>query len=192
LQYGKGFDFIKLAAPLPTNPSSPHDFGVIHTGRLPASGPELCSDGEKENPGQAASSAGVTLTVEQCAVVKIDTITYFDPAKRTFRAVRLPASATTPAIDGSLGLELVYGLAPIRTRICPAAKLTVPNGPGWNANAEVEFFIHGVDVPEYFSLYGGWTKVSEGSVSADGNTVSTNDGEGLPELGVVGIRLKTP
>jgi hypothetical protein len=73
--------------------------------------------------------------------------------------------------------------------MCPAAALSVPNSPGWKAGAHVELFLHGIDVAEEWAPYGGWAKVSDGSVSADGKTIATDPDGGLPALSVVGIRL---
>ncbi|HEX7671984.1 MAG TPA: hypothetical protein VF395_20455, partial [Polyangiaceae bacterium] len=87
--------------------------------------------------------------------------------------------------------EIIVGLTPTSTTFCPRAGLSVPNTPGWKAGAAVEFFLHGVEVTEEFAPYGGWAKVSSGTVSADGKTVDTDPDEtsGLPILSVVGVRL---
>ena len=68
--------------------------------------------------------------------------------------------------------------------------LTVSNDTGWPAGTAVEFFVHGTDVGEYWAPWGGWAKVSDGQVSADGKTISTNGGGGVPELSAFGIRKK--
>ena len=67
--------------------------------------------------------------------------------------------------------------------------LTVPNTAGWPAGQAVEVFIHGVSVEEEWAPYAGWAKVSGGVVSDDGLSVVSTEGEGLPVLGVVGVRL---
>jgi hypothetical protein len=93
-------------------------------------------------------------------------------------------------VDPSLGFGIIVALTPEGTEVCPAAKLTVPNSPGWPAGSAVEIYLHGVDVAEAWAPYGGWAKVSDGIVSSDGASVTTVDGSGLPELSVVGIRRK--
>jgi hypothetical protein len=92
-------------------------------------------------------------------------------------------------VDASLGFELVVALTPVGTELCPAVVLTLPNSPQWKAGSAVEIFLHGVDVAEAWAPYGGWAKVSDGAVSADGLTIETSPGAGLPALSAVGVRL---
>lgn len=66
----------------------------------------------------------------------------------------------------------------------------MPNSAKWPAGTDVEFVIHGVDVGQEWAAYGKWQKVSDGKVSADGATVSTVDGGGLPVLTAFGVRKK--
>jgi len=68
--------------------------------------------------------------------------------------------------------------------------VTVPNDPMWAAGTDVEFYIHSVDVGQDWAPYAGWAKVSDGKVSADGKTISTAAGQGLPVLEVFGIQKK--
>jgi len=183
LLWGAGLTFIKMSAELPSMPDA--DFGVINTVRLPdfAQGADLT---EGDN-----TQGDVTLTIAAGASIDIDGILYSDAAQRGFRTVSFkPSDGNFPSIDDSLGLVQLYGLAPINTDICPAATMTVPNDAGWPANAAVEFYFHGTKTFAHWAPYGGWAKVSDGTVSGDGATVSTNDGEGIPELGLVGIKLK--
>lgn len=182
-KYGDGLEFAKFAAPVPAGDTT-FDMNIVSL-RLPAVG-----TGDLLTPGASAKSNGVVIDIAAGAKVKIDLLTYEDPAQATFRAALLPAGANVPAVDPTLDLEVVYGAAPMETLLCPAAKLHIPNTAGWAANAPVEFFIHGLEVGQEWAPYGGWAMVSEGAVSADGKEVVTADGQGIPFLSTFGVRLK--
>jgi hypothetical protein len=78
----------------------------------------------------------------------------------------------------------------VDTFFCPAAMVTVPNTPGWAAGTAVEFYVHGLSVGQEHVPYGEWAKISDGAVSADGTTISTAAGGGLPVLSAFGIKKK--
>jgi hypothetical protein len=192
LLYGDGVAFVTLVASLPSTPDA--DFGFVSTARLPdaASGVPLV-------PGQDAVSGDVTLRLAASASAEFDILSYCFADEQTFRAVTIPVdgSATLPSVDPALGLEMLFGMAPERTQFCPAAQMTVPNAPGWPADAEVEFWYLGTSfyyldpsIVEDYAPWGGWGKVSDGVVAADGTAVSTDPDEGIPVLGVIGVRLK--
>jgi hypothetical protein len=187
LSYGDGQLYVKMSPLQPTLPD--HDWGTVHTVRLPD-----YADGVAMKAGESVSQAGVTLAIAPGAVIEHDAILYADESEQVFRVARFPAPLTDehrfPAIDASPGVELVVGLAPLYTQICPAAKMTVDNALGWPAASAVEFYLHGVLNAPGSAPYGGWKKLSDGSVSADGKTVSTADGAGIGELGVIGIKRK--
>ena len=96
-----------------------------------------------------------------------------------------------PAVTSSgLNIEVVVGMAPVDTVVCPAAALTVPNTLGWTAGAEVEFYLHGTLTFEHWAPYGEWEKVAEGVVDGDGTSITTKDGEGIHLIGTYGLVLK--
>lgn len=179
-KYGDGLLYGRFAVPLSEGKSS---FPSAVTPRLPEPGAPL-------EAGKEATSGGVTLVLASGTEVDIDTLTYTSPEEEAFRAALIPLEKAPPAVDPSLGLEILYAAAPVETFFCPAAELVVPNTPGWPADTEVEVFVHGVDTSERFVPYGGWAKVSDGRVSADGATVATSPGGGLPVLSAFGIRKK--
>lgn len=184
-KYGGGQNYAKFALPLGSAPVDV-ELGDQRTAAFDA--PEL---GAPMTPGIAATSHGVTLTLATGTTVTIDPFDYEAPDLKKFRAVEIPVDQAPAAVDPSLGLEIIVGLTPTSTTFCPRAALSVPNTPGWKAGAPVEFFLHGIEVTEEFAPYGGWAKVSSGTVSADGKTVDTDSDEtaGLPILSVVGVRL---
>lgn len=94
------------------------------------------------------------------------------------------------------GFGLLYGLAPAETTICPPAAVTValphattsPNDLGWMAGTAVEFWEMTTDTGQTWAPYAGWAKISDGTVSADGTSVSTKPGQGFPFLETFAIR----
>jgi hypothetical protein len=93
-------------------------------------------------------------------------------------------------VDPTLGFEIIVATTPVATEFCPAAELRLPNSLNWVANTPVEFFVHGVEIAEDYAPYGGWAKVSDGSVSPDGVSIVTSEDGGIPVLGVFGIKIK--
>jgi hypothetical protein len=184
LLYGDGIEWVDLFAPLPNPPNV--TLGTISAARLPAA-----ASGALIALGQDAVSGDVTLHIDAAAYVEFDQLTYCSPEEESFRAVTLPldGTATLPGVAVDPGIEMAFGMAPLGTAICPAAKMTVPNLPGWTAGAAVEFLLEGVTASQDWARFGEWTKVSDGAVSADGITVSTSDGQGIPQIGTIGVRL---
>lgn len=180
--YGKGKHWVLMGADLPSMTDA--NFGTIDAVPMPAfSAGVAFADGD-------VTQNGVTLTLEPCSDIKYP-IDWSDPNEQVFRAVMFsPSDGNFPGIDSNLNFEVMVALAPMPTSICPAAKLTIPNEPSLAANAEVEFLLYGTRTFQHWSEYGTWSVVSEGTVSADGNTITTNDGEGIPDLGLYGVRLK--
>jgi hypothetical protein len=181
-KYGDGLEWTKFAQPVPAGDTA---VGTVAALKLPALG-----TGDMFAVGASVKSNGVTIDVPAGGSVTVDTLTYEDPTTQTFRVALLPAGAVVPAIDPTLGLEIVYGAAPMETEFCPPATLHVPNTAGWTAGAAVELFIHGLDVGQELAPYGGWAKVSDAAVSADGKEIVTADGQGIPLLSTFGLRLK--
>lgn len=165
--------------------------GYLYDGQSPFSGifPRMVDSSTALAAGASASAAGATIEVPAGGVVVVDDLIYDAPPKQTFRAGAI-AAADVEAVTGDASFAMVYALGPNETLFCPPAKLTLDNYAGLAANAEVEFFVQEVNIAEHFGAYGTWNKIGEGTVSADGETVSTNDGEGLPVLLAVAVRLK--
>jgi hypothetical protein len=139
--------------------------------------------------GGAVTSSAATLTVAASAVT-------FDPTEpndvdlHRFRAAQVPIAKAPPGTPANI--EVVWGLGPVNAALKPAAKLTVPNTAMWPANAAVLVYLNGVDAFEMTPPvpYGTWGAIGTAHVSADGMTVSTDTGvgNGLPMLGMVGMR----
>jgi hypothetical protein len=165
--------------------------GYLYDGQTPFEGifPRLVDSDTALAAGASVTAAGATIEVPAGGVVVVDDLIYDSPEKQTFRAASI-ATDDVAAVTGDASFAMVYALGPNETLFCPPAKLTLDNYAGLAANAEVEFFVQEVNIAQHFGAYGTWNKIGEGTVSADGQTVSTNDDEGLPVLLAVAVRLK--
>jgi hypothetical protein len=181
-KFGLGITYVKWAIPLPAGAT--HALGDVMTAKLPD-----ISTGLELTPGSDLDSGGIVLSIPADAKVDVDLLSYELPEQHRFRAVEVPV-AKAPAFAQAEGFEIIVGTTPVDTYICPAAKLSVPNSPGWPAGTEVEFWLHSVEPAEEWAPYGGWAKVSDGTVSGDGQSVVTADGQGVPQLSVFGIKKK--
>ena len=138
--------------------------------------------------GTTLTSGDLSLTVDAEGVIEVDEINFPEPEQQLFRSSTVPAARIAEVIDPALGLEMLFAAGPFETLFCPAAKVSVPNSEGWDPGTAVELWLQGVDTLQHWAPYAGWTKVSTGAVSADGLTIETTEGEGLPSLGVIGFK----
>jgi hypothetical protein len=181
-KYGDGLEYGKFAVALPEAVNVLPSAAIA---RLPP-----FAEGQTLAPGTTVTSGDVTLTIPAETSVEIDYLIYDETEKEGFRTTTILDPTAVIAIDQTLNLEIAYAVAPVETLFCPAVMVTVPNTPMWAANADVEFFVHGVDVGRHWAPYAGWAKMSDGKVSADGTTISTSPEGGMSILSVFGIRLK--
>ncbi len=156
---------------------------------LPGIFPRIVDSGDPFVAGGSVTVAGATIEVPAGGAVVVDDLIYDEPAKQTFRAVTID-EADIDAATETTGFAMVYALGPVDTLFCPPAKLTVDNYASLPADTAVEFWGQLLEVSESFGGYGEWVKLSDGTVSADGMTVSTDDGQGLAVLVTVAIKAK--
>jgi hypothetical protein len=191
---GNGFDIIQPAFKVGDGliyarmlrPLGPGDvvFDPFVTPKLPP-----LAEGAKLAAGTIMQSAGTSLELAPDGVFEVDILLFDDPATQVYRAAAVPASAMDPSfVAAGPKLEAFHALAPTGALLCPPAKFTMANEAGWAAGASVEFFVLGMEVSEIWAPYGEFAKVSDGRVSDDGKTISTTDGQGLPILGIIGVR----
>lgn len=186
LIYGDGVEYVKMAAPIAAADLPSNDFGDIVTVKFPA-----LSEGVALEAGKDATQNGVTVGVGADATIKFDTILNSDPTEQVLRAVVFkPSDGPFLAVPSTLGVEILVAVGATNTTICPAAKLSVPNSEGWDPGTEVEFHYHNHNTFNHWGPYAGWALVSGGKVSTDGKSIETNDGEGVPQLGLFGIKKK--
>jgi hypothetical protein len=180
-KFGDAVLYAELAIPLTTPMIT---FPTVGTGKLPATGAAFAAGGD-------AISGGVTVSVPKGATIAINELVFDTPTKQQLRAVEMPIAQEAAVLAPlALGFEVLYALGPAGTTFCPAAKVTVPNTAQWAAGQAVEFWVMTIDVGQEFAPYAGWAKASDGAVSADGKTVSTDDGAGFIYLDNFGVRKK--
>jgi hypothetical protein len=184
LRFGDSISWAELAVPVTMASAS---LGTLTTAPLPATGATFM-------PGGDAMSSGVTISLATGAAVSIDQLNYSTAAEQLFRAVQIPIAAegSLPGIAAH-SFVVLYGVTPLETTFCPAARVAVPNNlaPPLAAGAMVEFWGFGIDTLQLWAPYGDWTKISDGEVSADGTTISTAAGQGFPVLESFAIRVKS-
>ena len=148
--------------------------GDIHLITLPdyAQGITMTADAEHD-------SNGVILTTEPGTVFDHDTLLYMDESQHVWRANAVdPTGFNFPGVaNAPANMEVLVGLGPNNTVVCPAAKLTVPNVAGWADGTMVDFWVHGHLTFKHYAPYGEWTKVSDGIV--ENGVVTTVDGQGI-------------
>jgi len=180
-KYGDGFDFAELAVPLG---AAEQDLGELVALPLPP-----LSEGAKFPNSGALSNGDLTLHLDVHGGFEHDVLTYSDESARVFRSVSVPIAQSAQALPPSFGFELAYGLAPLGTTFCPAAKLSLKNTLDWPPETDVEVFVQGLDVSEKWAPYGSWLQVAEARVSSDGQSIDTTSG-GIPILSSIALRRK--
>lgn len=185
-KFGDAVTYSELSIPISMTDTN---VGTVGTPKLPATGPALVA-------GMDATVGNIKLSIPAGAGIVVNELLYDTPEKQQLRVVEMPLTNLGPVltpvqIDGApANFEVLYGLSPAGTTVCPAAKITVPNTKAWPAGTQVEFFVTTVDTAQEFAPYAGWAKMSDGAVSADGTTVSTADGGGFIYLDNFAIRKK--
>lgn len=182
LKYGLGVEYVKFAQLLPTE-GTEHAVGDVTAIRLPA-----VAEGSEIVAGASATSNGVTLSLASGTSIEHDILVFDTPELQRFRAIQVPLGKAPPAVDTSVGFELLVATTPVDAKFCPHASLSLPNSAGWAPGTAVELWVHGVTLDEEWAPYGGWGKVSGGTVSSDGARIETNADEGVPMLGLFGVR----
>lgn len=177
LKAGDGLDVAKFGFALPAEGES-----------ATATVPVLVDGGTVLETGAAAEADGVTLTVADDGVVALNLLDFSDPGEDTFRAAVVPLDLTD-TIAPDEGFEMIVGLGPHETRFCPPASLSIPNDAALEPGTAVELVLYGLQVGENFVPYGEWSPIATGTVSEDGSVITTDDGEGIPVLGPVGVRV---
>jgi hypothetical protein len=180
--YGDALQWPLLLVPVPPGPTV--NLGTLVTGALPSMGAAFV-------PGGDAVSGDVTVSLAPGGAAFVDTLLYDTADAQKLRAVAIPVAleSAIPSVAGH-SLALLYGVTPIDTLFCPAARVAIPNRLGWPAGARVGFYILGDDTAQPWAPYGDWARISLGSVSGDGATVATDDAEGFPLLETFGVRLE--
>jgi hypothetical protein len=177
-KYGDGTKHARFAIPVEEADTS---LGTLVTVALPSQGVDLVI-------GTVVESGPMKLDIAAGSGFLIDELTWDEPHELLFRAASMDPTVLPAGVGVPEGIVTVYGVAPLETIFCPPAQVTVVNETALPANSAVEFWSHGVDVFEFAAPYAGWRKVSDGTVSADGATISTTAGQGIEVLTTFGIK----
>ena len=144
------------------------------------------STGSPFEPGRTLRSSGVELELSSDVKVELD-LFEFSEEEQVFLAREFPEAAY-PETARDEGFLMLVALGPVKAKLCPPAKLTVPNSRNLDPGTELSIYAHSTDVEAEFAPYGEWAPVSDATVSEDGQTIVTDAGQGLPFLSVIGIK----
>lgn len=178
-KYGDGVRHAQLALLLGAGPR--HELGDQITLTLPDLG-----SGSALVPGTTLESSGVELTLDPTTTITMDLA--LEDEEEVFLAEEFPREAF-PSVAADQDFVAMFALGPPKTKLCPPARLRLPNSTGLSAGSRVSVVLHGIDPVAYtHAPYGGWAEVSTATVSEDGAFIETEPTEGLPMLSVIGIR----
>jgi hypothetical protein len=151
---------------------------------LPASGPLIALD----QSAQTLTSGDVTLNLASGTKVMLDVEDVaLKDVGRQLRVVKISPPSKLPFFDGQSEPDALYGFAPFEVFFSQPTPLTFANSAALPANAAVDVLEMGglinVNPPA-----GNFTKVATAHVSADGNTIVMDSGQGVTELTWIALR----
>lgn len=181
IKYGDGLHYALVALPL--TGQAVYDLGEQHTLKFPAADPDNRFEG-----GQTLTSSDAELTLADDAVTHIDELSYADPSEHLFVAKAFAEDAL-PEAAADQDFVSVWAFGPAKTEFCPPATLSLPNETELEPGTNVELQLLVTDTAGRYGRYAEWTTVATGTVTDDGERIVTDAERGIPELGLVGVRL---
>ena len=134
----------------------------------------------------------VTFSFAAGTEIKIERLELQEPDEQKFRAISIPLDKAPPFVAAAGGnFAAVYAMTPFATRIKPGASVTIANTAKLPANAAVELFQQATMLDDSHGPFGGFSKVADAHVSADGATITTDEGQLVTEITWLGVRAKT-
>jgi hypothetical protein len=179
-KYGDGLRYAQIVLLLEGETN--YELGEQLTVALPTGDPD-----NRFEAGSLLSSSDVTLELADDAEVRIDVLSYADSSEHLFVAKSFDEAAF-PAAAENQNFASVWALGPAKTEICPPATLSLPNSTGLEPNTSVDLLLLITDVSGRHGRYAEWAEVASATVSADGDAIVTDEGRGIPELGLIGVR----
>lgn len=155
--------------------------GTLTLAALPPSGMPM-QDGTS-----VVTSGGVSLSMVG-AKLTFD-FEHASPDAREFRAVAIDPAHLPPSLAGAA--DAAWALAPLNTRIAPAAALSLPNPQNWAPGTAVDVLLDGTDssTTTPAAPWGTWGPLGSATVSGDGQRIEFPAGAGgLPVVAMVGVR----
>lgn len=180
-KYGDGLRYAQIV--VQAAEGERHDLGTQTTLRLPEE-----DTNNRFEAGATVESSGARLTLDADATVKLDRLSYPDAEQHVFVAREFERAVLPPSIEAR-EFDAVWVLGPLKTSFCPSAALSLPNTAKFPAGSVVELHLLVNDIEGHFAPYAEWGKVGEATVTSDGARIETDPHSGLPELGIVGLRL---
>ncbi len=162
------------------------DLGSMGLPLMPTEGVTIPEDGVATT----LTSGDVKLTLPAGLKVTIDKMELGEVDAQKFRAKTISVDKAPPFVDVTLGMVALYAFTPFATELDPGVGVTVPNQAKLAAGTAVEFFVQGTDLDDKYGPFADFTKLAEGHVSADGTTIQTDEGQRIPELTWLGVRVK--
>lgn len=180
-KYGDGVRYAQFARLL--TDGATYDLGDQATVAFPAA-----SESAAFEAGQVVTSGAFELDLTD-TTAKIDMLSFPNDEQHVFVASELEPERWPDAVPSDQQIEQLVALGPLKTKFCPPAALTWPNTAQLPADAAVELLLHITDTANHWGAYGTFASVATGHVSSDGESITTDTDSGLPELGVIGVRL---
>jgi hypothetical protein len=168
-------------APLPSGTGSSLSYAMaLPLLRLPASGPEIVDDAAQKT----VTGDDITLLIPAATKVRFSVEDFGVPHGHELRTLRLAAPAALPF---GAGLSVLYALSPFEAAFDKKVALSIVNRTGLGAGAPVEILVQSGllnDKPPA----GPMVHAANAHVSADGQSITTDPGEGIVELTWIGLR----
>lgn len=178
-KYGDGLHHAQVALLLSGDTS--YALGEQRTVELPKPDPANNFRG-----GDTLSSGEAELSLEEDTEVNIDTLSYADESEHRFVAAAFDEDRFPDAASGE-GFVSLWALGPAKTEFCPPARLSLPNTTQLPSEAEVDLMLLITDVGGRYGRYAEWTPIATARVTDDGARIVTDEGSGIPELGLIGV-----
>jgi hypothetical protein len=161
---------------------------------LPPSNVSLPADGA---PASSVTVGDLTLLVPDNTMFDLDIEDYGTAVGRILRVVSVPL-ASAPAYATAANVNAIYAIAPSSAKSRPNGDMqslvkmgvTLKNSAGLAASAAVDLMVLGDDYMSTPPSVGVLAVAASAHVSADGQTIQTDPGEGISELTWLGVRLK--
>lgn len=184
-------DYLRFAANEPSVISA-----TMRLPALPPSTVQLPPDGA---PASSITVGDLTLSIADGTMFDLDIEDYGTATGRTVRVASVPL-ASAPGYATAANVDAIYAIAPSGAKSRPdvdgGAQLlvkmgvTLKNSAGLPASTAVDLLVLGDDYSSIPPNVGVLAVAASAHVSADGQTIQTDPGEGISELTWLGVRRK--
>jgi hypothetical protein len=154
---------------------------------LPADGPLIALDGSAQT---VTTPEGVTLALDAGTGVQLDVEDFAaGDAGRRLRALRVDPPARLAFVDASAPPAALWGFGPFEVVFSKPARVGFPNTTGLAAGTAVDF-LGQRGLASMAPPAGDLAPVATGAVSADGQRVEMDAGQGVTTLTWIAIRRR--